>query len=249
MATATPAITTTASGLRKAAMLMIVLGDQYSSEIFKHLNEQEIHQIVQEISTIEAVDAHQGESVLEDFHQMIQAREYVLQGGSEYARKVLEKTFGIESGRSVLNEIVRVVESGSGMSTLQKADPRQLSRVIQNEHPQTIALILAHMPAHAAVGMLSSLQEGVRAEVLIRLATLEDISQDVLQRISSVLDSKLKNLGTDNRESVGGTRAVAEIFNRMNREEARGILEKIGEEDSDLAMSIRNSMVVFEDLS
>src|SRR5882724_7671857 len=139
MATATSPITTTSTGLRKAAILMIVLGD---------------------------------------FHQMIQARDYVLQGGSEYARKVLEKAFGIESGRGVFNEIVRVVESSSGLSTLQKADPRQLSRVIQNEHTQTIALILAHMPAHAAVGLLNSLQEAVRAEVLIRLATLEEISQD-----------------------------------------------------------------------
>src|SRR5581483_7757166 len=171
MATAT--VPTIMSGLRKAALLMIVLGDEYSSQIFKHLSEQEIHQIVQDISTVEAVSSHQAESILEEFHHMMQARDFVMQGGTDYAKKVLERTFGVESGRSVFNEIVRAVESSSGLSTLQKADPRQLCRVVQNEHPQTIALILAHLPAHAAVGMLQSLPEGARAEVLIRLATLE----------------------------------------------------------------------------
>lgn len=236
------------TGLRKSAMLMIVLGDDQSGEIFKYLDEKEMQQVVQEIASVKTVTSPEAELVLTEFHNMLLARDYVIQGGTEYARKVLEKAFGYESGRKVFNRILRVLESSSGFSSLQKADPRNLSRVIQNEHPQTIALILAHLPPNAAVELLTSLPEKARAEVVVRMATLEDISQEVLHRISMVLDQKMRTLGSDSRETIGGARAVAEIFNRMDRNEAKVILEKIREEDADLAMTIRNNMVVFEDL-
>lgn len=236
------------TGLRKSAMLMIVLGDDQSGEIFKYLDEKEMQIVVQEIASVKTVTSPEAEVVLTEFHSMLLARDYVIQGGTEYARKVLEKAFGYESGRKVFNRILRVLESSSGFSSLQKADPRNLSRVIQNEHPQTIALILAHLPPNAAVELLTSLPEKARAEVVVRMATLEDISQEVLHRISMVLDQKMRTLGSDSRETIGGARAVAEIFNRMDRNEAKVILEKIREEDPDLAMTIRNNMVVFEDL-
>ena len=251
MATDTMPLAAAASnipGLRKAAILLITMGDEYSGEIFKFLSDQEIQGIIQEISHVDAVTGPEAESVLDEFHQMTLARDYVLQGGSDYARKVLEKAFGYETGRKVFNRILRVLESSSGFTALQKADPRQLSRVIQKEHPQTIALIVAHLSPAAAVELLQSLPEKSRAEVVLRMATLEDISQDILYRISSVLDQRLRSLGNDNREALGGPRAVAEIFNRMDRNEARTILEKIREEDADLATMIRNNMIVFEDL-
>jgi len=174
--------------------------------------------------------------------------QYATSGGMEYTKKVLQKGLGADGSRRVLERVVKSLESSVGFNALEKADPQQLSRFIQNEHPQTIALILAHLdPTHSAE-LLGSLPENVRADVVIRMANLGEIAPDVIKRISAILTQKLSAMGTSRREAVGGARAVAEMVNKMDRMAGRSILEKIETENPELAVNIRNLMLVFEDI-
>jgi flagellar motor switch protein FliG len=243
------AVTSTLTGVRKAAVFTLLLGEESSAAVFKHLHEDEIEQIAREVALLGSVPAPTGELVLEEFHNMWQAAEYVARGGVDYAQKLLVKSVGAEMARRLLDKLVTSFESTVVFTAIEKADPQQLSKFILAEHPQTIALILAHLKPSQAAQLVGLLPDEVRVEVLTRMASLDEISPEVIMRISSVMEQRLKALGGATHESYGGVRAVAELLNRLDRGVSRPVLEGIEGDSPDLALSIRNLMFVFEDLA
>jgi flagellar motor switch protein FliG len=235
-------------GARKAAILCVALGEDAVSEIFKHLEEEEVQLISRELAMLQHISSEVANGVIEEFHQLLLARSYVVSGGTEYAKRLLIKAFGPEVAKRLLDKITRSLEATAGFEALQKVDPQQLSKLFQHEHPQTIALVLAHLDASTAADTLQYLPESQRADIVLRMANLQAISQDVIRRVSVVLDQKLKSLGTDSRREVGGIRSVAELCNRLDREVARRVLEEIEGPQPELAAEIRNLMVTFDDL-
>jgi flagellar motor switch protein FliG len=235
-------------GVRKAAVLCVLLGEDVSSVLFKNLWEDEIEALSKEISLLSTIPQDLSEIVLEEFHNLALARQYISTGGIEYTKKLLNKALGTEGSKKVIDKVTRSLESSVGFSALGKANPQLLSRFIQNEHPQTIALIIAHLdPAHAAE-LLTSLPEQIRPDVVMRMANLGEISPEIVKRISLILSQKLSSLGTFSGEAIGGTRAVAEMVNKMDRPSGKAILETIETQNAELAVAIRNLMLVFEDL-
>jgi flagellar motor switch protein FliG len=195
------------------------------------------------------VPSQTGEKVLDEFHQTSIAAEYVTRGDIDYARRVLNRTLGADTARRIMDRVLRSFQSTAGFTSLAKADPQQLSKFILGEHPQTIALILAHLNPGNAAQLVTLLPDGLRVDVLTRMASLEDISPDVISRISSVIETRLKSLGGVTREQHGGVRAVAELFNRLERTVSGPVLEAIEAKRPELAVSIRNLMFVFDDLA
>jgi len=236
------------NGTQKAAVLMVSLGDDAAASIFKYLEEDEIQAISKEIALTKHVQPDVMDDVLEEYHTMTLAKSYIAQGGIEYAKKLLIKSVGPESARKIIDRLTKALESSAGFSSIERANPQQLSKFIQNEHPQTIALILAHLNASQAGDLIASLPEGLRADVAMRMANLQEISPEVVRRISLILEQKLEALGSFATEAYGGVRAVAELFNRMDRTTGRIVLEKIENENPQLAASIRDLMFVFDDL-
>ena len=241
-------VQTVMSGTRKAAVVLLHLGEEVSSEVFKHLSEEEIETLAREMAALGPVSSSVSERVMEEFHSTAIAAEYVTRGDVEYARRVLVRTLGQDSARRIIERVQRSFQSTAGFTSLEKADPQQLSKFILGEHPQTIALILAHLHASSAAQLIALLPESLRVDVLTRMASLEDISPDVVTRISAVIEQRLKTLGGPSREQHGGVRAVAELFNRLERTISASALEAIEARKPDLAVSIRNLMFVFEDL-
>jgi flagellar motor switch protein FliG len=236
-------------GVRKAAILMVLLGDEASASVFRHLDEEEVQEISKEISRLGKIESDVAEQVLEDFHKMSIAQTCLARGGSEYAKKLLLKAFGSESSKKLLDRLnIQLQSTIVGVDSLQKADPAQLSKFIQAEQPQTIALILAHLNSAQAAALLSSLPSQLRADVVMRMANLEQISPDIINKITTILDQKLRSLGDFSRESYGGIRAVAELINRLDAKAAASILEKIENDNPAMALSIRNLMFVFDDI-
>jgi flagellar motor switch protein FliG len=237
------------SGSKKAAILTVYIGDALSAEILKELDEEEVSDIGREIARLQNITAEDGEQVLEEFYQLAMAQDYVLKGGVDYARKILTKAFGPDSARKILDRLLKQLGAdAANFDALQKADPQQLAKFIHNEHPQTIALVLSHLNPSQAAGLLFSLPIDLRADVALRMANLDQISPDIISKIASIIGQKLKSLGEMSRESYGGVRAVAEMFNRLDSSCSKDILENIEGSDPTLAETIRHLMFVFEDL-
>lgn len=236
------------SGLRKAAIVMLLLGEEATSEVFKHLSEDEIEVVAKEMAALGQVQSHITETVLDEFHQSAGAMEFITRGDIEYAKRVLRKSVGEDAARRLIERVLRQFQSTAGFTSIEKADPEQLSKFILGEHPQTIALILAHLHPGNAAQLIALLPDTMRADVLTRMASLDDISPDVVSRISSVIETRLRTLGGPSREQHGGVRAVAELFNRLERTVSGPVLEAIEAKRPELAVSIRNLMFVFDDL-
>jgi flagellar motor switch protein FliG len=241
-------VMTAMSGARKAAILIMALGEEASSQVFQHLQEDEIEKIAKEIALLGPVGAEMGERVLEEFDQLAQAATFVTSGGVDYARRLLQRSLGKEDASRILERVLRSFRSTAGFATLEKTDPQQLSKFILAEHPQTIALILAHLNAGNAAQLVSLLPDNLRADVLTRMASLDEISPEVITRISAIIDQRLKTVGGLSREQHGGVRAVAELCNRLDRSVSQSVLDVIETGSPELAVSIRNLMFVFDDL-
>ena len=236
------------SGARKAAIVMMALGDERSGRVFKFLQEDEIERIAREVAALGAVSADLGEQVLEEFQQLASAAQLLQVGGVDQAKRLLSKSLGPDTARRVFERVMRSFHMTEGFATLEKTNPQQLSKFILGEHPQTIALILAHLnPVHAAQ-LASQLPDQLRADVLLRMASIEEISPEVIGRISNVIEQRLKTVGGSSQEQRGGVRAVAELFNRLDRNVSAPALEGIEAVAPDMAVAIRNLMFVFEDL-
>jgi flagellar motor switch protein FliG len=239
----------TLPGLRKAAMLLIVLGEQTSAEILPHLTEEEVQKVSREVAKITAISAEQAEIILQQFHHLSTAGDYVARGGLDFARKLLQRAFNPEQAKRFLDRLAKALGSEAvSFDALEAADPQQLAKFIHNEHPQTVALILSHLKAAQAAALLASLPASLRADVAQRMASLDQISPEIIYKIAGVIGQKLKALGEFSRESYGGVRAVAELLNRLDSGTSREILDSIEQQDPNLGETIRHLMFVFEDL-
>ena len=236
-------------GLHKAAILMIMIGDEASSAILRQLDEDEIQTISREIARIQSLTSEEAEGALEEFYQMAVAHDYVIKGGIDYARKVLMSALGPEQAKKMLDRVIKTLGNETlSFDALQKTDPQQLAKFIHSEHPQTIALILSHLNPSQAAGLLFSLPAEMRADVALRMASLDQISPEIISKIAVVIGSKLKSLGELSREAYGGVHAVAEMFNRLDSSTSKDILESIEQVNPGLVETIRQLMFVFEDL-
>lgn len=237
------------SGAQKAAVLMVTLGEELSGAVLKHLDEDEVSLLGKEVARIPSITSEEAEAILNEFYQMSMAQDYVLKGGLEYARRMLVSAFGPEAGKKILDRLVKLLgHETASFDALQKADPQQLAKFIHSEHPQTIALVLSHLGSSQAAGLLFSLPAEMRADVALRMASLDQISPDIISKIAGIIGQKLKALGELSRESYGGVRAVAEMFNRLDSATSKEILDKIESADANLVETIRHLMFVFEDL-
>ncbi|HWB86792.1 MAG TPA: flagellar motor switch protein FliG [Bryobacteraceae bacterium] len=242
-------IGTDGSTLRKAAVLLIMLGEQSSAELLQQLSEEDVQKVSREVARITAISSEQAETVLQDFHHLTTAGDYVVRGGMEYARKLLMRAFNPEVAKKLLDRLAKALGAdAASFDAIQKADPQQLAKFIHNEHPQTIALVLSHLNPSQAAALLTSLPAGLRSDVSQRMASLDQISPEIIMKIAGVIGQKLKTLGEFSRESYGGVRAVAEMLNRLDSTSSREILDNIEQQDPNVAETIRHLMFVFEDL-
>ena len=236
-------------GLRKAAILMVMIGDEASSAILRQLDSGEVDEISREIARVQALTPEEAEGVLEEFHHMVTAHDYVIKGGIDYARRVLVSAFGDDQAQRMLDRLMKSLGNEAlSFDALQKTDPQQLSKFIHSEHPQTIALILSHLNPSQAAALLSSLPKELRGDVATRMASLDQISPDIISKIANVIGLKLRALGEMSRESYGGVDAVAEMLNRLDSTATKDILEDMEAANPAMAENIRHLMFVFDDL-
>ena len=235
--------------LRKAAVLMVLLGDETASSIYKNLPEKEVQDLTREIAELEYVPPELAVDVLEEFSRLQLTQEYMAIGGSEYASRLLVRAFGEESARVLLDEVKRAQEARAGnLDSLQKADPQQLAKFMEGEHPQTVALVVAHLESRQAAALLETMPEKTRAEVVRRLAEMRQFSPEMAHKVSTVLNRKLQALGQQRQRGYAGFKSVADLLNRIEPTASKGILESIEQQDAKLALAIRNLMFTFEDL-
>ncbi|MCH5313040.1 MAG: flagellar motor switch protein FliG [Helicobacter sp.] len=232
----------------KIAILLVQLGDEITSEIFHHLDVDSITEVSKYIAQMGGMDKSIGAAVLEEFYVIFQSNQYINSGGMDYARELLIKSLGPDAAKAILDKLAKTMQSQKNFAYLSKIRPQQLADFIINEHPQTIALILAHMDASGAAETLGYFSDELRAEVAIRMANLGDISPSVVKRVSAVLENKLESL-TSYKVEVGGTRSVAEIFNRLGQKAAKATIAQIEQIDSQLAIEIKEMMFTFEDIT
>ncbi|WP_136479447.1 flagellar motor switch protein FliG [Acetivibrio thermocellus] len=235
------------SGKEKAAMLLIALGPERSAEIFKHLKEDEIEQLTLEIANIRTVSPEDKERVLEEFYQICLAQNYIAEGGINYAKEILEKALGTQKALDVLNKLTVSLQVRP-FDFVRKADPSQLINFIQNEHPQTIALILSYLKPQQASIVLSALPQDKQADVARRIATMDRTSPEVIKEVERVLEKKLSAIVTEDFTAAGGVQAIVDILNNVDRGTEKYIMEALEVEDTDLAEEIKKRMFVFEDI-
>jgi len=245
----TPAPNPPGGGVRKAAVLLVLLGEESASQIYKHLPEQDLERLTQSIAELDYIDPPTALAVLEEYHRMALTQDYLAQGGTDYAQKLLIKAFGEEGAQQLLRQVSQAAEVSAGkLDSLQKADPQQLAKFLEEEHPQTIALTLAHLNAKPASDLLMRLPEGLRAEAIKRLAQMRQFSPEIAQKVSLSLHQRLQALGEQHRRSYAGFQGVADLLNRMDPAPTKAILEAIEKEDPKVALGIRNLMFTFQDL-
>ena len=242
-------VTAPAPGISKAAALLATLGEKASGQVLKHLTEEEIQKVTQAVAQLTHISSGQAEAVLEEYQQMLLAQQYVVKGGMEYAKNMLFGAFGPDVATRLLDRLrEKMAADLANFDALRKADPQQLAKFIHNEHPQTVALVLSHLNSSQAAALLSSLPQELRTDVAMRMAHIDQISPDIINKIAGVIEQKLKTLGEFSRESYGGVRAVADMINRLDLNVGKDILNSIEQEDTKLFETIRHLMFVFEDL-
>jgi len=231
----------------KIAILLLQLGEDATASIFASMNVEAITEISKYIASNSTIDKAIATAVLEEFYAIFQSGQYLTSGGMEYARELLYRTLGSEEAKKVLDKLSKSMQNTQNFAYLSKIKPQQLSDFIINEHPQTIALILAHMDPTEAADTLHYFPDELRSEVAMRMAKLGDISPSVIKRVSAVLESKLESLASYKVE-VGGPRAVADIFNRLGAKSSKTTLANIEQVDEELAVKIKEMMFTFEDI-
>ncbi len=235
------------TGVQKAAVLLIALGPEKSSAIFKHLKEEEIEELTLEIANTRTITPQMKEEVIEEFYQICLAQQYIAEGGINYAREVLEKSFGSDRARDVIGKLTASLQV-KPFEFVRKTDAAQLLNFIQDEHPQTIALILSYLsPAQSAL-IISALPPDRQADVAKRIAVMDRTSPDVIKEVEKVLESKLSSLVNQDYTIIGGVDAVVDILNTVDRGTEKHIMETLEIEEPELADEIRKKMFVFEDI-
>lgn len=235
------------SGIQKAAILLITLGPERSANIFKHLREDEIEALTLEIANTRSVSAATKDMVLDEFYEICLAQQYIAEGGINYAKELLEKALGPEKAREVIGKLTASLQVRP-FEFVRKADATQLLNFIQDEHPQTIALILSYLPTSQASVIISGLAPDKQADVAKRIATMDRTSPDVIKEVEKILERKLASLVNQDYTIVGGVDAIVEILNTVDRGTEKHIMETLEIEDPELADEIRKKMFVFEDI-
>jgi len=237
------------TGLQKAAILLILLGDEVATVIYRNLSESDVQLLTQQIAALHNVSPELADRVLREYHRLTMTQEYLAEGGADVAAKLLTKAFGQETAKLLLEQVMIAGEDVThNFDALQKADPQQLVKFVQGEHPQTIAMVLAHLGAKAASSLLLLLPEKLRGQTVKRLADMQQFSPEMAHKISLVLHRKVTSLGDQSRRSYGGVKTAAELLNRLDPTVSKTILETVESEDARLALSIRNNMFTFADL-
>ncbi len=238
-----------APGIRKAAILMVALGDDLAKVIFQGLSETDAHRITEEITRLGEIRAQHLTQVLTEFYGLLETQQYMVRGGPDYALRVLTEAFGAAKAEAMLAQVRRLRDQANGdMAVVQKMDPQQLGKFLENEHPQTIALVLAHVDAKKGSTILMQLQQPVRVDVVKRLAEMRQFSPEMAQKVALVLHQRMEGMGNGGRKSYSGFKAVADLLNCVDQTASKGILEEIEQEEPKLAIGIRNLMFTFEDL-
>lgn len=235
------------TGKQKAAILLISLGPDVSASVYKHLTEEEIERLTLEISGVRKVDSRDKEEILEEFHNIALAQDYISQGGIGYAKQVLEKALGTDQATAIINRLTSSLQVRP-FDFARKADPGQILNFIQNEHPQTIALILSYLDPTPAGQILSELPQEVQADIARRIALMDSTSPEIINEVEQILERKLSATVTQDYTQTGGVEAVVDVLNGVDRSTERTILDALEIQDPELAEEIKKRMFVFEDI-
>jgi flagellar motor switch protein FliG len=237
------------SGVRKAAIFLVAVGDELGKKILQNLAEGDLQRLTEEIADLRGVPPDLSLEVIDEFHEMLGTQQFMIHGGLDYATKLLVDTFGQQRAEDLLGLVKRAQEaSQSDLTVLQRVDPQQLGKFLESEHPQTIAVVLAHLDAKRGSTVIDSLSEERRVEAIRRLAAMRQFSPEMAQRVAMILHRRLENMGDTGRKAYSGFKAVADLLNRMESEETKKILDEIEAADVAMALNIRNLMFTFDDL-
>jgi flagellar motor switch protein FliG len=237
------------SGLRKAAILLVAVGEELAKEILRALPEVDVQRLTEELADLRGVTPEMSAEILEEFWELLETQNFMIHGGLDYATRLLMETFGKERADDLLMLVRRSQEAAQGnLAKLQRTDPQQLGKLLDSEHPQTIALVLAHLDPRRASMVLDNLSEDHKVLSIQRLAEMRQFSPEMAQKVAHILHRRLESVGDTARKSYSGFKAVADLLNRLNADESKKILETIEDGQPELALSIRNLMFTFEDL-
>lgn len=237
------------SGVRKAAILMVAVGDELGKKIIQNLPEADVQKVTEELADLRNIPPDVSFEVVEEFYEMLETQQYMMHGGLEYATRLLVDSFGKQRAEDLLALVRRAQEANQGnLAMLQKVDPTQLGKFLDGEHAQTVALVLAHLDPRRASQVLDSLAAEHRVDAVRRLAAMRQFSPEMAQKVAVILHKRLETVGDNSRKAYSGFKAVADLLNRQQAEEAKKILESIEDTDPEMALSIRNLMFTFEDL-
>ncbi|MDA3808789.1 MAG: flagellar motor switch protein FliG [Spirochaetaceae bacterium] len=235
------------TGRQKAAIFLVTLGSEISSEIFKHLREDEIETLTFEIARLENIDSSQRDVVLQEFQELMMAQDFISSGGIDYARELLEKSLGNQKAVDIISRLTSSLKTRP-FDFIRRTDPAHLLNFIQQEHPQTIALILAYLEPGKASVILGQLPQDKQSDVAKRIATMDRTSPEVLREVERVLEKKLSSLSQEDYTAAGGVGAIVDILNLVDRSTEKIIIESLEEDDPELAEEIKKRMFVFEDI-
>jgi flagellar motor switch protein FliG len=237
------------SGLRKAAILLVALGEETAKEILRSLNETDVQLLTEELAELRTVSPELSAQVIEEFWEVLETQNFLVHGGLDYANRLLLETFGRERAEDLMAMVRRSQEAAQGnLAKLQRTDPQQLGKLLDAEHPQTIALVLAHLDPRRASRVVDNLSEEHKVVSLQRLAEMRQFSPEMAQKVAHSLHRRLESMGDTQRQNYSGFKAVADLLNRLHADEAKHILEVVENSDPELALNIRNLMFTFEDL-
>jgi flagellar motor switch protein FliG len=236
------------SGREKAAVLLVSLGADASAAIFKHLRQEEIDELTLEIAGLGHVPPERKAAVVEEFYEVAVAQEYIAEGGLQYARTVLEKALGETRANEVMTRLSGSIQV-SPFEFLRRTEASQILNVLSNEHPQTVALVLAYLPPDSAAQVVSGLPEALQSEVAMRIALMDRTAPEVIREIERVLERKLSSVINQDFTSAGGLRSLVELLNQVDRGTERTILESLEDQNPELADEVRRMMFLFEDIT
>lgn len=236
------------TGRKKAAVLIMSLGPDVSSKVFKHLSDEEIEQLTLEIANMNKVSPELKDEVMSEFHEMALAQDYISRGGIKYAREILEKALGAQKAAAIINRLTASLQVRP-FDAIRKTDPAQLLNFIQTEHPQTIALIIAYLQPNQAAAVLSGLKPELQADVAKRVATMDRTSPEVIKDVERILEQKMSTLVINEYATAGGIGSIVNILNMVDRGTEKTIMDELDEGDPELADEIRKRMFVFEDIA
>ncbi len=236
------------TGKQKAAILLMSLDVEVAAKVFQELDMKEVEQIAVEITNMKDVGPNIVEDVIEEFYQLMTAQNYLVEGGLDYAQVLLEKSYGMDKAREIIEKI-RILTTVRGFSVLKKSDPQQLASFLSKEHPQIIALILSHLPPDQSAEVLTEFNENLRTDTLFRIATIGKVSPAMVTQVENVVDQLAESTLSQNLSSTGGAQLVASILNKSNNNAAKQLIESIQDKDANLALEIKRLMFLFEDIA